>query len=122
MKVAVLDDYQGVASQMADWSQLPASAQVEYFRDHLADEDALAERLKDFDVVMGMRERTAFPRSLLARLPQLRLLVTTGRRNASFDIAAATEMGIVVPHLQLNAGAIKVPYLVRGPEPDTYHF
>ncbi len=96
MKVAVLDDYQGVASQMADWSQLPAGAQVEYFRDHLADEDALAERLKDFDVVMGMRERTAFPRSLLARLPQLRLLVTTGRRNASFDIAAATELGIVV--------------------------
>jgi len=96
VKVAVLDDYQGVASQMADWSQLPAGARVEYFRDHLSDEDSLAERLKDFDVVTCMRERTAFPRSLLTRLPQLRLLVTTGRRNASFDIAAATELGIVV--------------------------
>lgn len=96
MKIAVLDDYQGVAAEMADWSRLPAGAEVVYFSDHLTSEGALVERLQDFAVVMGMRERTPFPRSLLQRLPKLRLLITTGRRNASFDIAAATELGIPV--------------------------
>ena len=96
MKIAVLDDYQGVAAEMADWSQLPDGAEVVYFSDHLTSEDALVERLGGFEVVMGMRERTPFPRSLLQRLPNLRLLITTGRRNASFDIAAATELGIPV--------------------------
>lgn len=96
MKVAVLDDYQSVAESMADWSQLPPGAEVVFFSDHLTDETALAERLSGFEVVMGMRERTPFPRSLLERLPNLRLLVTTGRRNAAFDIAAATELGVAV--------------------------
>lgn len=96
MKVAVLDDYQGVAADMADWSSLPGGTEVEYFRDHISDEDALVERLKGFQVVMGMRERTAFPRSVLTRLSELRLLVTTGGRNAGFDEAAATELGIVL--------------------------
>ena len=96
MKVAVLDDYQGVAKSLADWSQLPQGAEVTFFSDHLTSEDALADRLSSFDVVMGMRERTPFPRSLLERLPNLRLLVTTGRRNASFDIEAASDLGIAV--------------------------
>ena len=96
MKVAVLDDYQGVAREFADWDSLPQGTEVEFFRDHLSDEHALAERLKDFDVVMGMRERTPFPRSLLGRLPNLRFLITTGGGNASYDLAAATEMGITV--------------------------
>ncbi|MCH7605705.1 MAG: D-2-hydroxyacid dehydrogenase family protein [Chloroflexi bacterium] len=81
---------------MADWSSLPDGTEIEYFRDHIADEDALVERLKGFQVVMGMRERTAFPRSVLTKLPELRLLVTTGGRNAGFDEAAATELGIVL--------------------------
>ncbi len=96
MKIAVLDDYQGVARDLADWSALPGNSELEVFRDHLADEDAMAERLQGFDAVIGMRERTAFPRSVLARLPDLRLLITTGARNASFDVEAATELGIVV--------------------------
>ena len=96
MRVAVLDDYQGVAESLADWTQLPAGTEATYFNNHLTSEDDLAERLAGFDVVMGMRERTPFTRSLLERLPNLRLLVTTGRRNASFDIAAATELGIAV--------------------------
>ena len=96
MKVAVLDDYQSVAESLADWSQLPGDAEFTFFSDHLASEDALAERLADFDVVMGMRERTPFQRTLLERLPKLRLLVTTGRRNASFDVEAASELGIAV--------------------------
>jgi phosphoglycerate dehydrogenase-like enzyme len=81
---------------MADWTSLPKGTEVQFFLDHLADEDSLAERLTEFQVVAGMRERTPFPRSLLTRLPELRLLVTTGRRNASFDTQAATELGIVV--------------------------
>ena len=96
MRIAILDDYQSVAKDMADWSQLPSGAEVVYFSDHLTGEDALVERLQNFDIVMGMRERTPFPRSLLERLPSLRLLVTTGFRNASFDLAAATELGIPV--------------------------
>ena len=96
MKVAVLDDYQLVAESMADWSELPEGTEVRFFQDHLVQEDILVERLKDFQVVMGMRERTPFPHSLLARLPELRLLVTTGARNAVFDVEAATQMGIVV--------------------------
>ena len=96
MKVAVLDDYQSVAADMADWDSLPSGIDVTFFSDHLADEDQLAERLADFDVVMGMRERTPFPRTLLARLPALRCLITTGARNASFDIDAATDLGITV--------------------------
>ena len=96
VRVAILDDYQGVALQMADWGTLPAGTEVQVFRDHLADEVAVAERLADFEVVVAMRERTPFPRRLLERLPKLRLLVTTGMRNASIDLAAATEQGIVV--------------------------
>jgi len=96
MDVAILDDYQAVAQQMADWSQLPSGINVEFFHDHVANEDQLVERLKDFQVVMGMRERTPFPRSVLERLPELRLLVTAGMGNAVFDLPSATELGIVV--------------------------
>jgi len=96
MDVAILDDYQAVAQQMADWSQLPPGINVQFFHDHIADEDSLVDRLKNFQVVMGMRERTPFPRSVLDRLPELRLLVTAGMGNAVFDIPAATELGIVV--------------------------
>ncbi len=96
MKIAVLDDYQGVARQMADWSALPPGSEMEVFSDHLAEVGSLVERLKDFQAVIGMRERTPFPRSLLSQLPELRLLITTGGRNASFDVAAATDLGILV--------------------------
>jgi phosphoglycerate dehydrogenase-like enzyme len=96
MRIAVLDDYQGVAREMADWVSLGAECEVEFFRNHLADLDSLVQRLKDFEVVVAMRERTPFPRALLEKLPRLRLLVTTGMRNASIDLAAARERGVVV--------------------------
>ncbi|HEY2734597.1 MAG TPA: D-2-hydroxyacid dehydrogenase family protein [Polyangiales bacterium] len=96
LRVAILDDYQDVALSLADWSSLAPSAKVRAFRDHVSDEAALVERLVDFDVIVAMRERTPFPRSLLHRLPKLRLLVTTGMRNAAIDVAAANERGIVV--------------------------
>ncbi len=95
-RVAILDDYQGVARRMADWASLPAGTEVAVFADHLNDLGAVATRLADFDAAVAMRERTAFPRALLERLPRLKLLVTTGMRNASIDVAAAVERGIVV--------------------------
>ncbi len=96
MKLAILDDYQGTAKDLGDWSSLPPGTNVQFFQDHIANEDKLVERLRDFDMVMGMRERTPFTRSILSRLPKLRLLMTTGLRNASFDMEAASDMGIPV--------------------------
>ena len=96
MRVAVLDDYQGVALGLADWASLGADVEVQSFADHLGDEADLAARLEPFEVVVAMRERTAFPRSLVERLPNLRLLVTTGARNAAFDMPALRERGITV--------------------------
>jgi phosphoglycerate dehydrogenase-like enzyme len=95
-RIAVLDDYQGVALSSTDWSRLPAGAQIEVFNDHLFDEDALAQRLAPFEVICAMRERTPFRGSLLRRLPNLKLLLTTGARNASFDMPATRELGITV--------------------------
>jgi phosphoglycerate dehydrogenase-like enzyme len=95
-RIAVLDDYQSVAADFCDWSTLPEPTEVVEFHDHVDDEDALIARLEPFDVVVAMRERTAFPRSVLERLPNLKLLVTTGRRNKSIDVAAATHHGITV--------------------------
>lgn len=96
VKVAVLDDYQSVALEIADWNRLGPDAQVDVFQDHLADESDLAQRLSDYEVVVAMRERTPFQRGLLERLPNLRLLITTGMGNASFDMQAAADLGITV--------------------------
>ncbi|WP_028061808.1 D-2-hydroxyacid dehydrogenase family protein [Candidatus Solirubrobacter pratensis] len=92
MRVAILDDYQGVALQFADWSGLELTA----FTDHVASDDALAERLAAYEAVVAMRERTPFTAARLARLPQLRLLVTTGMANASIDLDAARRHGVTV--------------------------
>ena len=96
MRVAILDDYQDVALGLADWKSLGPEITVEPFRERLSGEDTLAERLQDFEVVVAMRERTHLPRSLLQRLPKLKLLVTTGMRNVAIDSKAAAEFGIVV--------------------------
>jgi phosphoglycerate dehydrogenase-like enzyme len=95
-RIAVLDDYQYVAATFADWSQLPEPVEVVEFSAHVPDEDRLIARLQPFDVVIAMRERTPFPRRVLERLPNLRLLVTTGMRNPAIDVAAAQELGITV--------------------------
>jgi phosphoglycerate dehydrogenase-like enzyme len=95
MRVALLDDYLGVAQACADWGSLPDS-EVDAYTKHLDDEATLADALRDYDAVVLMRERTPFPRSLIERLPQLRLIVTTGARNASIDVAAARERRIMV--------------------------
>jgi phosphoglycerate dehydrogenase-like enzyme len=104
-RIAVLDDYQSVAAEFCDWSQVSEPVRVVEFHDAVADEDALAARLEPFDVVLAMRERTEFPRSLLERLPNLRLLVTTGMRNRAIDVAAATGLGITVCGTGASAAA-----------------
>ncbi len=101
-RVAVLDDYQAVALTMADWSVLGAQVSVTSFSDHLTDTGEIVDRLAGFDIVVAMRERTPFPRSLLEQLPDLRLLVTTGMRNAAIDMVAAAELGIVVSGTDLE--------------------
>ena len=95
-RVAILDDYQRVALSIADWSILGAGVSVQPFHERIGSEDAVAERLRNFDVIVAMRERTPFPRTLIERLPALKLLVTTGRRNAAIDVHAASARGIVV--------------------------
>jgi phosphoglycerate dehydrogenase-like enzyme len=95
-KVAVLDDWQGVARENADWSQLQARAEVVFFAKAFENEDDAARQLADFDIVLSMRERTPLPGSLMNRLPRLRMLGMTGARNASLDTAACTTRGIVV--------------------------
>jgi phosphoglycerate dehydrogenase-like enzyme len=101
IRVAVLDDYQGVALSMADWSALEGRASVTVFNDHLADPDAVVARLLPFEVVCVMRERTPLTADILSRLPKLRLIASTGPRNASIDLAAAAKQGVEVvntPH------------------------
>ncbi len=95
-RVAVLDDYQDAVLALPDWRRLAGRARVEVFRDTLKSEDALAERLRPFEILVLIRERTRFPASLLARLPALEFLALTGRNLGQVDVAAATARGILV--------------------------
>jgi phosphoglycerate dehydrogenase-like enzyme len=94
VRIAVLDDYQQAAHRFADWESL--SADITYLGEHLADTDALVEALRGYDVVVAMRERTPFTAERLQRLPDLRLLVTTGMANAAIDLDAAHRQGVTV--------------------------
>ena len=96
MRLSILDDYQGVALEMADWSPLEGRVEIVVERKPFADEDAAARALAGSEIIAAMRERTPFPRSLVERLPDLKLLNTTGMRNASFDLAALRDRGVVV--------------------------
>ncbi|HEY8600235.1 MAG TPA: hypothetical protein VIL85_17490, partial [Thermomicrobiales bacterium] len=95
-RIAVLDDYQGMALRFADWHSLPADCEVRVFNEHIGDTALLLAAMRDFDVIVAMRERTAFTAERLDALPQLRLLVTTGMANASIDLVAARRNGITV--------------------------
>jgi phosphoglycerate dehydrogenase-like enzyme len=96
MKVAILDDFQDAALRLADWSAVARRADITVFNDHVADPAAVVERLRPFDVVCVMRERTPLSREILQQLPRLKLIASTGPRNASIDMQAAAERGIVV--------------------------
>ena len=100
VKVAVLDDWQGVARASADWSKLEARADITFFQEAFADENDAVEKLADFEIVLSMRERTKLPSSLINRLANLRMLGMTGARNASLDTAACTARGIPVCNTQ----------------------
>jgi phosphoglycerate dehydrogenase-like enzyme len=97
-RIAVLDDYQNVALSLADWSMLDKRANVTVFNDHLVDSNAIVERLQPFDIVCVMRERTPMTRPIIERLPRLRMIASTGSRNASIDLKAAEERGVQVVH------------------------
>src|SRR5256885_7187307 len=95
-RIALLDDYQGVALRSAEWSRLPADCAVVPFTRHIEGEHELVAALAGFDIVMALRERTKLPASTLEQLPALKLIVTAGMRNAAIDIAAARARGITV--------------------------
>src|SRR5213082_4148192 len=97
MRLSILDDYQGVALDMADWAPVRARGiEIAVERFPFADEDDLVRSLADSEIVAAMRERTAFPKRVVDRLPKLKLLITTGLRNASFDMEALKAGGITV--------------------------
>ena len=96
LRCAVLDDYQGAALSVVDWSGLADTVAVTSFPQHFDTEDALVEAVGDCAIIVAMRERTPFTAQVLARLPELKLLVTSGMRNASIDLAAAARHGVTV--------------------------
>jgi D-3-phosphoglycerate dehydrogenase len=96
LRCAILDDYFNLALSVANWSEIADHADVTVFSQPFASEEAAANALKDFEIICAMRERTAFPRSLFAALPKLKLLLTSGMRNAAIDMEAAKERGVVV--------------------------
>ncbi|WP_042392703.1 D-2-hydroxyacid dehydrogenase family protein [Streptacidiphilus carbonis] len=96
LRCAVLDDYQNVATALADWTPLADEVDVVSFTDHFATEDELVRAIEAFDIVVTLRERVPFPAALLDRLPRLRLLVASGMRNAAIDMDAARERGVTV--------------------------
>ena len=97
MRLSILDDYQGVALNMADWSPVRSRGiEIAVERHPFVDEDAVVRALANSEIVAAMRERTPFPKSVVDRLPKLKLLITTGMRNASFDMAALRDHGVTV--------------------------
>ncbi|RMT80926.1 D-2-hydroxyacid dehydrogenase family protein [Pseudomonas viridiflava] len=96
LTIAVLDDWQNVASDVVDWSPLGAIGDVSFLHDFPAETATMVQRLKDFDIICVMRERTLFDDALLSQLPRLKLLTTGGMRNAAIDVAAAKRLNITV--------------------------
>ncbi|MFD8935796.1 D-2-hydroxyacid dehydrogenase family protein [Streptomyces sp. NPDC059578] len=96
LRCVVLDDYQGVARSLADWTRIAPQVETEFLDTHITSTDALVEALAHSEIVVAMRERTPFPAALFARLPRLRLLVTSGMRNAAIDMEAAARHGVTV--------------------------
>src|ERR1700722_12204160 len=96
LRCAILDDYQNVALSMADWSTVGNDVEIKVFNEHLGAPDKVIAALQGFAIVCAMRERTAFPRAVIEALPELKLLITTGMRNASIDLEAARARGVTV--------------------------
>ena len=105
IRAAILDDYQNVAMSLADWSAIDKDVEIKVFNKPFASQDEAVKALQGFAVVVGMRERTPFPRKVIEALPDLKLLITTGGRNNSFDLKAAAERGVTV----CGTGAVGSP-------------
>lgn len=111
IQIAVLDDYQNAALNMADWTVLDNDADITVFNDHIFAEEALVKRLKSFDVLCVMRERTPLNQHLLTQLPKLKLIVSTGSVNAVIDVKAAETLGIEVMFTgYISSGAIELTW------------
>jgi len=96
IRAAILDDYQNVAMSFADWSPIARDVEIKVFTEPFKSRDAAIKALQGFAVIVGMRERTPFPRAMIEALPDLKLLITTGAKNNSFDLKAAAERGVTV--------------------------
>src|SRR6266700_1598841 len=96
LRCAILDDYLKVALKVADWTQVSDRVDVTVFDEPFASEEVAASALRDFEIICAMRERTAFPRTLFAALPKLKLLITSGMRNAAIDVEAARDRKVVL--------------------------
>jgi|SRR5689334_4354569 phosphoglycerate dehydrogenase-like enzyme len=105
VRAAILDDYQNVAMGLADWSPLAKDVEIKVFNKPFGSQDEVVKALQGFAVVVGMRERTPFPREVIEALPDLKLLITTGARNNSFDVKACAERGVTVS----GTGAVGSP-------------
>lgn len=102
-QIAILDDYQNVALTYGDWSDINKLAEITVFNDHLSTTKEIIERLKPFQVIAVMRERTPLNREILSQLPNLKLIISTGQRNAAIDIKAAEEFGIALSHTRYES-------------------
>jgi phosphoglycerate dehydrogenase-like enzyme len=96
LRCAILDDYINLSLKVADWSKIGDRIDVTVFNEPFSSTEAAAHALKDFEIICAMRERTPFPRSLFAALPKLKLLITSGMRNAAIDMEAAKEHQVVL--------------------------
>jgi phosphoglycerate dehydrogenase-like enzyme len=96
VRAAILDDYQNVAMKFADWSTIAKDVEVKVFNQPFGGQDEAVKALQGFEIIVGMRERTPFPRKVIEALPNLKLLITTGAKNNSFDLKAASERGVTV--------------------------
>src|SRR5215470_17330662 len=104
-RCAILDDYQNVALTVTDWSKVKGDLDIKVFNEHLGGPDNVVKALQGCEIVVAMRERTGFPRAVIEKLPDLKLLISTGMRNASIDVAAAKERGVTV----CGTGAVGSP-------------
>src|SRR5271167_1429097 len=96
LRCAILDDYLNISLKLADWSRIEDRVDVTVFNQPFASPEAAVSALKDFEIILAMRERTPFPRAMFEQLPKLKLLITSGMRNNSIDMAAAKDKGVVV--------------------------
>ncbi|HEY0418092.1 MAG TPA: D-2-hydroxyacid dehydrogenase family protein, partial [Acetobacteraceae bacterium] len=113
-RIAVLDDWQGIAEAATDWAPLRARAEVVFFREAFGNADALVAALAEFDAVAAMRERSLLDAAVLARLPRLRHIAFTGARNAAVDTAACTAQGISVSNTPATRSSHATAELALG--------